>query len=328
MVGSALFVKDALKLSQGVGESDAKGAADTVAEPSGPQVETAVTSTGRFYVVSKNFSDPNIDTGQWSLKVGGLVQNPYTLSYSDLEAIPTHQQHVTLECISNPIGGNLIGNALWTGIPLATLIEKAGPFQDAAFVLTRSEDGYTESLPIGLAKDSDVLLVYQMNGAPLTRAHGAPLRLLVPGLYGMKSTKWLTEIEIAAKYRPGYWEQRGWDENAVVKTMSRIDYPSNGTRIPMGPITLAGVAFAGNRGVQRVELSADDGVTWQPATVEPALSKYSWARWSTMWQFPNHGDYTLLVRATDQTGQVQTSSLSEDFPDGASGYHSIGVTVA
>ncbi|MSQ40624.1 MAG: hypothetical protein EXR55_02985 [Dehalococcoidia bacterium] len=327
IAGSALLLRDAIKLSRGVAESDATKAEEAIAEPSEPQVDLAVTPASRFYVVSKNFSDPRINADQWGLTVVGHVQNPYALSYSDMIAMPARQQYVTLECISNQIGGDLISNALWTGIPLATFIERARPLADAAFVVTRSEDGYSESLPIEVAMDPDVLLVYELNGAPLAPPHGFPLRLLVPGRYGMKSTKWLTEIEVTAKYRPGYWEQRGWDEEAVVKAMSKIDYPHSGAQIPLDPITVGGVAFAGNRGVQRVEISADDGAAWQPATVEPALSQYTWVRWSTVWRPPSQGNYTLLVRATEPTGQVQTSTDSGDFPDGASGYDSIRITV-
>ncbi len=331
VAGLVLFTRETLSLSKG-----------TVAGPSGvsaagtgggtPAQDTsawspAVTPVDKFYVVSKNFIDPRVDVNQWRLNVHGLVDKPMQFAYADFTALPSQAEYVTLECISNQIGGGLISNASWTGVPLHSLIERVGPQTGVAYVLTRSVDGYSESLPMAAAMAPEVLLAYQMNGAPLVPGHGAPLRLLVPGRYGMKSTKWVNDIELAAADSPGYWEQRGWDEQAVVKTGSRIDAPADGARLPMAPITVAGIAFAGERGVQSVEVSADGGHTWQEAVLEPALSAYSWVRWTVAWAPPKAGAYGLQVRATDMAGAVQTPNRADDYPSGATGYDSVTVVV-
>ncbi len=306
VAGAALLLRDARRLSRNVSEE---------AIASGDEsLDKDLTPTGSFFVVSKNFSDPRIDASKWQLKVSGLVERPQQLTYAQVLALPSRQENVTLECISNQVGGYQIGNALWTGIPLAALLQQVGTQSGASYILTRSEDGYSESLPLEKAMDPDVFLAYQMNGAALRKEHGFPLRLLVPGRYGMKSTKWLTEIVLSATDKLGYWEERGWDNAAIVKTDSRIDAPEDGGVIPLAPYTLRGIAYGGDRGIQKVELSTDRGDTWLQADLSPALSKYSWVRWSLEWTPPAKGRYLFLVRATDLTGTPRQTTRPKTSP--------------
>jgi hypothetical protein len=247
----------------------------------------------------------------------------------EFKALPSTRRYVTLQCISNEVGGDLISNTVWTGVPLRDILQKAGLQPDAGYVASYAADGYSESLPLDRALQEDVLLTYEMDREPLSQKHGAPVRLLVPGRYGMKSTKWLTRLEARADYSPGYWEQRGWDEVADANIMSRIDTPADFSRIPFnsGPITVGGIAFAGSRGVRAVEVSFDDSASWLPAQVRPALSTDAWQLWTFSWTPDAPGDVRITVRATDGAGALQTSAEANTFPRGATGYHAIQVRV-
>jgi len=292
---------------------------------SGPSPE--LTPVGNFYVVSKNFSDPAVSTQGWSLQVQGLVDTPLRLSYQELRQLPAQTQYVTLECVSNNVGGPQISTGQFTGVMLRDVLDKAGIRAAAAAVLFRARDGYEESIPLSLlTAGPEVMVAYDLDGAPLPQAHGFPARILIPGHYGMKGPKWLDSIEAVPGVVNGYWENQGWNRDAVVKTMSRIDAPADGA-ILRAPVAVVGVAFAGSRGIGRVEVSADGGRSWVDAQLKPPLSALTWTLWSYTWSAATEGQYTLQVRATDLAGQVQTAESRPSYPDGASGYHTIRVNV-
>jgi DMSO/TMAO reductase YedYZ molybdopterin-dependent catalytic subunit len=285
-----------------------------------------VTPVDEFYIVSKNLLDPGIDAGEWSLRVHGSVAKTVELSYEDIKLMPAIRQYATLQCISNEIGGDLMGNALWTGVPLKLVLDLAAPKSDATHVLFRCEDDYMESLPIERASLPEVLLAYEMNGARLTEKHGYPLRLLAPGKYGMRNPKWITEIILASADKPGYWVERGWSSETEMNTSSRIDIPSPGDVLPPGLVRVHGVAFSGKRGISRVEVSTDGGSSWAPAQVKAPLSPYTWVLWRYDWQVPStETQLSVLARATDGSGGLQTADESPPYPDGATGYPRVPV---
>jgi DMSO/TMAO reductase YedYZ molybdopterin-dependent catalytic subunit len=277
-----------------------------------------VTPVPDFYEVSKNPFDPQVDAGRWRLEVGGLVEKPLSLSYDEIRSLPSVEQYATLECIDNKVGGDLIGNALWRGVRLREIIDMAGLRQGVIDIVLRASDDYTDSIPLNRAMADGTILVYEMNGEPLTSSHGFPLRLIVPGIYGMKNVKWVKRIEARDIDFKGYWQARGWDDRAEYKTMSRIDAPDTDV---MGTATIAGIAFAGDRGIKRVEVSTDGGKTWEDAQIKPALSPYSWVLWHKEWTPASKGKHTLIVRATDGQGIAQTSEYSPAAPSGTSGHH-------
>jgi DMSO/TMAO reductase YedYZ molybdopterin-dependent catalytic subunit len=276
-----------------------------------------ITANSNFYKVNEEIIDPDIDPRTWTLSIAGLVAHPFQLTYNQLIALPAVEQFTTLECISNPVGGDLISNAKWTGVRLADLLDRAGVQPSVVEVVSRSISGYSDSIPIAEAMRPDSLVVIGMNGMTLPRAHGFPARLLVPGHYGMKQPKWLMSIETVDRPYQGYWETRGWVKAAIVKTMSRIDT----TVQTGGGWEVAGVAFAGDRGVQMVEVSTDGGTTWAQAELETAISAETWRRWR--FPFDKAKATLLVVRATDGDGVAQISTPADPHPAGASGYQQV-----
>lgn len=288
----------------------------------------AITPVDHFYVVSKNFQDPQVATGGWRLKVDGLVGKSMSLDYAALTRLPAADEYVTLECISNDVGGALISTGRFTGVRLTDLVAMTEPSGRAAAVNFEAVDGYTESLPLSLVRSSpEILVAYRLDGSPLAQQHGFPARILIPGHYGMKGPKWLQRISLAAAQQGGYWEEQGWDQQALVRTTSRIDSPQNGATVRVGPVTVGGVAFAGKRGISAVELSTDGGQTWNQADLEAPLSPFTWVLWRAMWHPTRQGTALLQVRATDGTGALQSSGEAPSFPSGAAGYHSVGVNI-
>jgi hypothetical protein len=284
---------------------------------------------GNFYVVSKNFADPVVDAAGWTLTVHGLVQNPQRLTLDSLRALPAVSEYVTLECISNNVGGGQISTGLFGGVPLNSVLDLAGVHSAATLVAFRSRDGYTESLPLSLVRQSpEILVAHSLDGAPLPSQHGFPARILVPGHYGMKGPKWVEDIELTTGSRNGYWENQGWNPDAAVKTMARFDQPLQGALLKVGAIDLSGIAFAGKRGISAVEYSADGGHSWTAATLRQPLSNLTWVIWTATWTPAAAGEYTLLVRARDGQGALQSSTGAPSYPDGANGYHSVSVSVA
>lgn len=287
-----------------------------------------ITSTSEFYAVSKNLVDPDSVPQGWKLTLAGLVDEPYQLSLDDLRKLPVVEQTQTLVCISNEVGGNLIGNAEWKGVRLRDLLERAKVRPGTVDIKLRCADGYTESIPLAKAMDPGVVLAYEMNGAPLNAKHGAPARLLVPDIFGMKNAKWIGRIEAVGEDYKGYWQGQGWSDVATIQTMSQLRVPDKGTAISVGrPVQVGGVAFAGARGVTRVEWSVDGGSTWREARLREEIAPYSWRLWEAEWTPERAGDAELVVRATDGAGDLQTADERDTLPDGATGYHSIRVRV-
>jgi DMSO/TMAO reductase YedYZ molybdopterin-dependent catalytic subunit len=293
-----------------------------------PGLSPEITPNERFYVVSKNFfRDPEINETSWRLEVGGFVQHPLTFTLEQIKALPQTAQYFTLQCISNEVGGDLMGNAHWRGVSLQEVLERAGLRAGAVDIVLHSADGYTDSIPLAKAMQKDTVLAYEMNGDVLPRNHGFPVRLLVPDIYGMKNVKWVTKIEVVEYDFKGYWMQRGWSDVATMNTTSRIDVPRNRSFLRAGPNLIGGVAVAGQRGIGQVEVSTDGGITWDVATVKAPLGPNSWSLWLYRWEAPDDAvaERKILVRATDDTGALQTSVVRETIPDGATGYHTIAV---
>ncbi len=281
-----------------------------------------ITPTEDFYVVSKNPFDPDVAAQNWKLEITGLVEQPFSLTYEELKRLPAVEQYATLECIDNQVGGNLIGNALWRGIRLKDLLARASLKDGVVDIVFRASDNYTDSIPVERATTDATLLVYEMNGQALTKEHGFPLRLLVPGIFGMKNVKWITGLEAVGFDFKGYWQKRGWDDKAEYKTMSRIDTPNTTFK---GQTTLAGIAFAGDRNITKVEVSTDGGKSWEEAEIKPALSPFAWVLWKKEWTPEKAGKYAIKVRATDGRGALQTSQITSPDPSGASGYHLVSI---
>jgi hypothetical protein len=257
----------------------------------------------------------------------GVVQSPFELTYDQLLDLEAVEQVHTLECISNYVGGDLISTALWTGVPLRDLLNRAGVNSGAYDVAFTSVDGYTDSISIAKAMDERTLVAYLMNGKTVPQDHGYPARMLVPDIYGMKNVKWIKTIEVVNYDFRGYWMQQGWSDSANVNTNARIDLPAQNVRWTGGPVTVAGIAFAGARGISKVELSTDGGNSWGQATLETQMSQLTWRRWSYQWTPSGAGPAKLVVRATDGTGNTETPIGRQPYPDGATGYDSVDVTV-
>lgn len=286
-----------------------------------------ITPNEDFYVTSYR-SPPTIRLSDWSLSLKGLVERPITLTYEQLIEKAAVSRIVTLECVGNTIGGDSISTAEWTGVTLRSLLEESGISERAYDVVFRAADGFSDSIRADHAMFGDVMVAHKMNGVPLPQGHGFPTRAIVPGHYGMKSVQWLTEIEAVDHDYKGYYQQKGWTENAIVKTMSRIDAPGHGATVRGPHQKVEGLAFAGARGISRVEVSTDGGEHWVLADVATPLSPYAWLFWSYDWTVPSPGRYSLVVRATDGTGSLQTAIEQDAAPDGSSGLHEITVIVA
>jgi DMSO/TMAO reductase YedYZ molybdopterin-dependent catalytic subunit len=269
---------------------------------------------------------PIVDEGSWRLRIGGAVRREVELSLADLRAMPTVERLAALACISNPLGGNLVGNSRWTGIPVGDLLRLAGPRPDAIFLEVRGADGYAETLPLAALDGDEALAAFAMNGVLLPRRHGSPARLRVASRYGIKNVKWLTELTVLDRAMRGYWGARGWDRGGIVRTQSRIDTPRHGELVGQG-FTMAGVAWAGDRRITCVEVSTDDGTTWQEARLEQEADPLSWRRWRIDLRL-RPGDHPLTVRAVDGRGDTQVPDRTPPHPSGATGWHRIVVTVA
>ena len=295
----------------------------------GPDIQP-ITPTERFYVVSKNVIDPRIRPSFWSLEVTGLVERPQTYRFEDLVAMPSVIQETTLECISNEIGDGLMSNALWKGVPMRLLLESAGPRPGVKEVLLHAADGYTDTVALEKAMDPTTLVVYEMNGEPLPERHGYPARVIIPGLFGKNNVKWITRIELANTDVQGFYEQQGWGPSFVVPTTSRFDDPAHGQTLHVSEGTAAllkGIAYAGARGVNGVEVSVDNTQTWHTAQLAYKGAPMAWVLWSYEWRPMQPGGYVLVVRATDGTGTLQTAMDRSFAPEGATGYHFITVRV-
>ena len=322
-----------------------------------PLLQYEITPTELFYRIDISPIVPTINAQTWKLSVKGLVDNPIELTYEELKAMPSVEQFSTLSCVSNKVGGDLISNAIWKGIPLKNLLNQAQIRQGAKYIVFRCYDGYDVGIPLEKGLEDGTILAYEMNRAVLTPAHGFPVRAVVPNIYGMMNAKWITEIEIIDYVYEGFWQRKGWSNIATINTLSSIVVPGNApirTRFrgflpansnlagsgnvtnssspsssspPGRTATVGGIAFAGTRGISKVQVSIDNGVTWKEATIKEPLSSYSWVMWAAEVNLPDvqEKEYKLTVRATDKAGKVQTSEVRQPFPDGSTGYHMINI---
>lgn len=350
LVGAGSFVAwvSALGVSLASGTGNATEAQSTPAAPglgetsgpdkSPPQAELAkrfapvpgtrqeLTSTADFYRIDINTIPPQVDGNTWRLKLDGLVDHPLTLSLDDLRAMPANSQAITLECISNPIGGDLISTAVFTGVPFKLVLQQAGVQAGAQAVDMQAVDGFYESIPMAEAMDERTLLVYAMNGAPLPAAHGYPLRIYIPNHFGMKQPKWIQSMKVVAQPQTGYWVERGWSEQAIVQTTSVIDAVDTQDSSQTKVVPVGGIAYAGARGISKVEVQVDGG-DWQAAELrDPPLSPLTWVQWRFLWTATT-GRHTLSVRCTDGDGALQDATLADTFPNGATGYDQKGAII-
>jgi DMSO/TMAO reductase YedYZ molybdopterin-dependent catalytic subunit len=297
---------------------------DTVSPAPGTRDE--LTATDDFYRIDINTFRPVLHEESWTLEVDGLFANPKTLNLEDLMAFPVVTQPITLSCISNRVGGDLIGTSNWTGLRLRDFLEDLGIQQDAEELMVEAADGFFESVTMKDMMDPRTLLVYGMNGETLQTDHGFPLRIYIPNRYGMKQPKWITKITAIDHAGSGYWVDRGWSKTAHPQIVSVIDTIATGEPDASGRIPIGGIAWAGDRGIQTVELQFDGG-DWIPAVLRvPTLSPLTWVQWRYDWD-AQPGDYTVKVRATDGTGDLQIEEESGVRPDGATGYHSEKVRI-
>lgn len=285
-----------------------------------------LTPNERFYVVTKNIIDPRVNPELWRLEIGGMVERPHSYSFQELTALPAIDQETTLMCISNQVGGGLMSNARWHGVPLRNFIQQAGPKSGITKIVLRAVDGYDDTIPLAKAMEPTTLVVYEMNGSQLPFLHGYPMRVVVPGLFGEKSVKWVTRIECVAHDVKGFYEKQGWGPDFNIPTHSRFDGPDLSGPISLGSaVHLKGVAFGGDRGVSKVEVSTDDGNEWREAEITMPGTRLTWALWRYDWQPPSEGDYKLVVRATDGNGNLQIKEERWTVPHGATGYHKVTV---
>jgi DMSO/TMAO reductase YedYZ molybdopterin-dependent catalytic subunit len=295
-----------------------------------PGITPIVVPNDAFYRIDTALFVPRVDAATWQLTIRGMVDREVTLTYDELAAMPLFEQYVTIACVSNEVGGDLVGNALWTGVDLREVLDMAGVQPGATQIVGRSVDGWTSGFPTAWAMDPArrPMIALGMNGSPLPVDHGYPARLIIPGLFGyVSATKWLSEIELTTlEAFDAYWVPRGWAKEAPILTQSRIDVPRSGARIPTGRVSVAGVAWAPDRGVAAVEVRIDDG-PWQAATISEPLNDATWVQWMLLWDAPA-GDHAIAVRATDGTGEVQTDDVTRPAPDGARGHHTVRVAVA
>ena len=302
---------------------------------SGPGVEP-IAPNDKFYTVTKNVVDPNVDVGVWRLEIGGLVEEPKSYSFADLMSLTSLEQESTLMCISNRIGAGLMSNAVWQGIPLRDLLAASRPLDGAREIFLNGVDAYTDSFAFAKAMDPTTIVAFAMNGEPLPHRHGYPARVVVPGLYGEKNVKWVTRIEVVDYDAKGFYEQQGWGPNFVIPTRSDIFGPRWVRRrgdnyvepfVAGRMAIIRGRAFAGDRGIQKVEFSDDDGETWRGVRIDYPGTNLTWTFWSADWLPQEPGQYTLVSRATDGTGAPQPSETRGIVPQGATGYHRVVATV-
>lgn len=339
-VGLASLLESAETVSEPTGALPTPDVADTTGPAASPPesvlaerimpapgTREELTSNADFYRIDINTRPPEVNGDEWTLQIDGMVQNPLALTQEDLRAFPAYSQVITLECISNPVGGDLISTARWTGARLKDVLDRAGMLPSAVEAYVTAADGFYESIVMSDIMDPRTLLVYEMNGVTLPQEHGFPLRVYIPNRHGMKQPKWIEHIEVIDRHGPGYWVDRGWDAQAIVHTTSVVDaadaaMAGNGSEtIPVG-----GIAYAGARGISKVEVQIDDG-PWAEAELRtPPLSPLSWVQWRYDWAYTS-GRHSIQVRAYDGKGQLQVTERRPPSPSGATGIDSLIVDV-
>ena len=294
-----------------------------------PGTVAFTTSNSDFYRVDVNLVVPQVNPTTYQLTIDGMVDHPMTLSFDDLLAMPLVERDITMTCVSNEVGGRYVGNARWLGVHVKDLLAKAGVKPGADQILTTAVDGFTISTPLSAVTDGrDAMLAVGMNGQPLPLEHGFPVRMIVPGLYGYVSgTKWLTGMTVTTfAAQQSYWTQRGYAEQAPIRTMTRIEVPAPLASFKAGKVAIAGTAWAQHRGIDGVEVQIDSG-PWMPARLATEDTIDTWRQWSIAWQ-ATAGQHTLRARSVDRTGQTQTDQRRDPVPSGASGWHEIVVIVS
>jgi DMSO/TMAO reductase YedYZ molybdopterin-dependent catalytic subunit len=304
-----------------------------------PLIDAEETPTYLFYRIDKNAIVPEVDAAGWSLNIKGMVNNPMVMNYDQIKAMNSIEQYATLSCVSNKIGGDLVSTALWKGVRLKDILSKAQVKSVVKYIVFRCFDGYDVGIPLKSGMMDGTILAYNMNNNPLPNDHGFPLRAIVPGFYGMMNPKWITEIELVDSTYEGFWQRKGWTNNGNENIYSSIITTGNqdirnrfphlvNDNLAIGKTSqIAGVAYAGDRGISKIEVSTDGGNTWKSAIVKDPLSKYTWVLWTSGFTPKVNGNYNIIVRATDKTGRVQTSDFAEPFPNGASGYDMVNANV-
>jgi DMSO/TMAO reductase YedYZ molybdopterin-dependent catalytic subunit len=298
-----------------------------------PGMPKVITPASSFYLIDTALTSPRIDVNGWKLSVKGAVDNPVEFSYKDLLGMSTREADITLSCVSNTVGGGLVSNGRWTGVLLSDVLAEAGMSRDkitraSRQLVGRSVDGFTTGFKTDIALDGrNALVAFGLNGSELPVKHGYPVRLVIPGLYGyVSATKWITEIELTNWNFDAYWIQRTWSKEGPIKTQSRIDTLNDGDNLSAGKNPIGGIAWAPHRGIEKVEVSTDGGATWNRASLAKQLAEDTWRQYVYDWN-ATPGDYTIQVRATDGNGETQTASEAPPHPSGATGYHTISVTV-
>jgi DMSO/TMAO reductase YedYZ molybdopterin-dependent catalytic subunit len=335
-LGYAAFALTKRQVAEGVralvnipSPSDPAAAIPAAATPSVAGIPPVVTPVDTFFRIDTSMSPPVVDVATWKMSLHGRVDNPLTLTYEDLLGMPSIERYVTLSCVSNDIGGDLIGTQKFQGVRLSDLLDKVGVHSDASLILGESVDNFTAGFPTDFLKQSpDAMVAYAMNGAALPTEHGFPARLVVPGLYGyVSATKWLSGIKLTTlNDDPPYWVTKGWLADGVIQGASRIDVPRQGTTVKAGTVGIGGRAWTEIGGVKSVEVKIDEG-QWQPATLAAPIAANTWRLWSYAWA-AEAGDHTIAVRMTNDNGTVQTDVQHGVYPGAASGLHTVSVTVA
>ncbi|HEX6955956.1 MAG TPA: molybdopterin-dependent oxidoreductase [Agromyces sp.] len=322
---AVVAVRDALRLPTAARRAAVPASAELGIDGLAP----VITPNRDFYRIDTALNVPQVDPAEWRLRIHGMVDREVELTWDELLALPLEESVTTLACVSNEVGGGLIGTAVWLGYPIRELLARARPSADADMVLSRSIDGFTASTPLEALTDPgrEAVLAVGMNGEPLPLEHGFPVRMVVPGLYGyVSATKWVTELEVTRFDRDrAYWSDRGWSERGPVKLSSRIDVPRQGQSVGAGTVVVAGVAWHQHIGVAAVDVQVDDG-DWQPAELATAISDDTWVQWRFEWDAAP-GRRTLRVRATSADGEVQTAEVAPVAPNGATGLHERSVEV-
>ena len=297
--------------------------------PTTPGLTPLVMPNDRFYRIDTALLVPSVDVASWSLRIHGLVERETTLTWNELLALPMFEQYVTIACVSNEVGGNLVGNAKWTGVRLRDVLEIAGVSSSATQLVGRSVDGFTAGMPTAWVMDPtrEPMIAVQMNDEPLPQAHGYPARLIIPGLYGyVSATKWLAELELTTLENfDGYWVPLGWAKEAPILTQSRIDTPRPYASIAPGRVPIAGIAWAPDRGISKVEVEVEG--QWHATDLSAPISDATWVQWVVFWD-ATPGRHEIRVRATDGTGEVQAELPTPPAPDGARGWHTVEVIVS
>src|SRR3990172_2664588 len=273
-------------------------------------VAKEITPNDEFYITTYSSTIPDVNVQTFRLRIEGLVEKPFILTLKELEEMKDKTEFVTLECIGNPVGGDSISNALWDGVTIKKIIERAVPKKGIVKTVFYADDGYSDSIPYSLSLSEDVFLAFRMNGEPLPKVHGYPVRAIVPAIYGMKHVKWLSKIELVNYNYKGYWEKKGWSDEATIPIKSQILMPMDKKRI-----------------------SLDDGRTLNETEIKPPLSKWAWTLWRFDWKPVKERSYTIKIRGIDRAGKIQESAsligdiFSTTYPDGAKGQHAVDVLV-